>query len=151
MLKAFALRQRPVDLERKLRTDVIAAFARNLVTTATAWDVYKRFSRVSCFADSGWLVQGGVYGFTGKEAYHFSLVRQIEALEHWNDEFYQVELLLLHSPTQELREIMNFGMWSFDHATMDEFFTWCESRPEVRKVLNSRGDGWSWRVGVSET
>lgn len=151
MAKAFALRQRPVDLERRLRADASAAFARSPVVPATAWDIYKRFTSVPCFADCGWLAQGGVYTITGKEEYHFSLVRQTVGLEHWNDEFHQVELLLLHPPTPELRALKLKSMWSFDHTTFDGFFAWCESFPEVRQVLNHRGGDWTWQVNLYET
>lgn len=152
MLKAFALRQRPIDLERRLRSDATATFGREPVTPAVAWKVYTRQVRVPCFADCGWLVQYGVYGWNGApETFQFSLVRQTLGLEHWNDEFYQVELRLHHPPTPELRALKPWDDWSFEYSSPDAFFKACAARPGVARLLSDNGSGWTWEVDLNET
>jgi hypothetical protein len=143
MLKALALRRRPSDLARTLRSDTQRAAAAGSISPAAAWEVYKRYPRVSCFADNGWLVQFGVHSFSGPERFHFSLVRQTNSLEHWNDELHQVELLLLHEPTPALRALGTWSRWSFAYANPAAFFAACEAAPELQPVLRDTSCGWS--------
>lgn len=150
-LKAFALRQRPSDLAQRLRYDVESARGNGAVDPAAAWDVYKRFAKVECFADSGWLAQFGVYDWTGRPAFHFSLVRQIDCLEHWNDEYIQIELLLTHPTTPDLLALNSWNHWSMEHPTLAGFFAACEAHDDFRSVLAHTGTGWNWDVETHET
>jgi hypothetical protein len=150
-LRAFLLHQRPGDLERRLHASAADAFARSPVTPATAWDVYTSFSSVRCSADEGWLAQYGVHDFTGREEFHFSLVRQVAALEHWNDEFFQIELLLLHPPTPELRALKGWSSWSLDFPSLEEFHDACSAHEGLRHLLASRSTAWRWSTDVEPT
>ena len=151
MLKAFSLRQRPIDQTRRLRSDVERVDAASPLAPASAWGVYKRFHNAKCFADNGWLAQYGVHEFTGKEAFHLSLVRQTDTLEHWSDEYCQIELLLLHTPTPELRALGSWHQWSFDYPALSDFFAACEEHSGLAQVLAHRGKDWRWQVDVDET
>ena len=151
MLKAYTLRQRPIDLERRLRADATNAHATKPPSPLSAWEVYKGFPRVKCFADCGWLVRYGVYSYTGEEAFHSSLVRQLNGLETWNDEFYQVELSMLHPPTPALVALESWNHWSFDHPSLSDFFTACESHPGVMQMLAHRSTKWKLKVNLDET
>ena len=144
------MRERPQDLERSLRRSIGGDEGR-LLTPRDAWDAYRRFSGTRCFADSGWLVQYGVFDFSGRDMFQFSLVRQLNTLETWNDEFVQIELLLDHVPTTALIELGSWNRWSFDEPTLAAFFAACEADRGVNAILADPSREWKWRLRSEET
>ena len=144
------MRERPQDLERSLRRS-IGRDEGLLLTPRDAWAVYRRFSGTRCSADSGWLVQYGVYDFSGRDMFQFSLVRQLNTLETWNDEFVQIELLLDHVPTPTLIELGSWNRWSSDEPTLAAFFAACEADRGVNAILADPSREWKWRLRSEET
>lgn len=149
-VKAVVLRARPENFARRLRRDVDGITRGEPLTPAMAWEAYKRLAVHPCFADCGWLVQYGVYS-SSPEEFHFSLVRQFETLQHWNDELVQVDLRLVHSAIPTLARLRNWDMWSFKYPTPQTFFAACEQRDAFCEILGNRSLEWKWDVRCNET
>lgn len=104
-----------------------------------------------CFSTNGWLAQFGVYAFDGPERFQFSLVRQFDTLQTWNDELVQLNLTVDHEPTVALRGLGNWHSWSFKDPSLAAFCDRCQRIESVRRVLADRSSGWRWSILCEET
>ena len=148
---AWATGQRPVVLERRLRREVRADAAGEHFSPAQAWEVYGRSMKCRCFSTNGWLVQFGVYAFDGPGRFQFSLVRQFESLQSWNDEYVQLDLIVHHEPTDALRRLGRWSTWSFEDSSLSAFRERCQRHELVREILADTSRQWRWEILCEET
>lgn len=151
-LRAWGTRCRPKDFEKGLRANLLATKKKSRITPRQAWDAYVCATSRRSFADAGWLVQFGIYAWSGgPRKFEFSLVRQFRTLQTWNDEYVQLNLNLSHEPTPALAALGDWNQWSFNYASPAEFFRACERVPSVGAVLLDQSSGWTWDLACEET
>lgn len=150
-VRAALTRQTPRSCERRVIAAVRAIAKGPSLSPRDAWRVYRESMARRCFTDLGWLVQYGVYSFTGPELFTFSLVRRLNTLETWNDDFFQVDLRVEHQPTEPLRRLGEWHCWSFDFPSPQAFADHCEPMAGVRTGLADTSAEWKWRVDCQET
>ncbi len=121
------------------------------MTPQVGWDIYKSLSAYPTSADCGWLVQFGVYNFTGEDRFRFSLVRQFNTADPENDEYLQLELLLHAEPLPELIQLGRAHEWSFEFPSIEAFFAAWEGREDFRRIMSLRPVEWEADISLDET
>lgn len=98
-----------------------------------AWRAFRRFAAtpVEC-TDDALLFQCGVYDFTGRDLFHFDLVRQFSFNEDGEfDHMEQFHCTFFYEPIPELRGFET-NLWTCDCAGTDDFFGRVEALPEFQ-------------------
>ena len=84
----------------------------------------------------GFLFQVGTYTFTGPELFSLDLTRQFT---HEEDGEYagmeQLHCTMYYAPAPELRALTR-NLWSYDCASLAEFFARVEAMPEFQIPVN---------------
>lgn len=145
----FALHLGRVSIDAKLRmiqsSETEAYFSRMLAQAGfseqkpdplLAWQTFQAFSAVpvDCAGDD-LLFQCGVYGFTGRELFHFGFVRQF-TFEEEDGEYggmEQLDCAVLFEPDPELRTLET-SLWSSEFDSAEEFFAAVEALPEFQAL-----------------
>jgi hypothetical protein len=116
-----------------------AGFSEQRPDALLAWRVFKEFAGVpvECSEDA-LLFQCGVYGFTGRDLFHFGFVRQFTFEEGGEyDHMEQLDCSLLFEADAELQQLET-NLWSYDFSSAEEFFSAAEALPEFSMALQGR-------------
>lgn len=113
---------------------------RNL-NPALIWESFKEFAQTpfSC-ADDGFLFQAGCYDFTGETLFYLEFVRQFTIHDargnyHHMEQFH---VAFTRQPDQTLEKLTT-SAWSYDHATLDDFFSYVESHSVFQTAVEYQG------------
>lgn len=149
MLAAFVQQKRAQDCHRRLARRWALAMSRGPAVPRTAWLVYVESMRDKSWLTNGWLVEFGVYDFSGANAFHFDLVRQFATLETWNDEYLQLRLELRHPVTPDLVALGQRHQWSNRAGSLD--VKQLEGQPDLGALLASASTQWVAEITLKET
>lgn len=142
-----ARQERPSDLHRRLLRELQTRPARDRMTPNEAWKLFQHHARHRSFCSCGWLTQ---YGHYGEDTFTFSLVRQFDTLETWNDEYMQLLLELKHPVTPQFQALKSWNHWSSDYPDLPQYFRAVEANPGVQLVLANDAP-WEYELRLEET
>ncbi len=101
-----------------------------------AWQAFRAFASVPVsVADDAFLFQCGTFSLTGEPRFEWNLTRQFT---HEEDGEYagmeQLQLTIRYAATPEL-EPVSTSLWSYDCASVAEWFARVEALPEFQSVI----------------
>lgn len=143
MRSAMNSRESADVLDAMLRDAGIDVDAPSAEDVRAVWEVFKRFAAipaedVDLDADAGadgLLVQYGTYDWGDGEMFELDFTRQFSYEEDGEyDGMTQLNCTLRFEPAQELRDLGEDNLWSFD-MSREEFFARAEALPGFAGVL----------------